>query len=208
LNRLIYKRDPIGVYLIKMARKTFNNNEKIKAIIQRAINIVKGVEEPYRLKAFEVVLSKLWPASLEERKEREKKPKKPEGMNLEAKIEDFADKCNVSVEQLTNIYDFQKDKPLLIVPLQGNHRERQVFASRYLLVAYSEIYGQKWVNLRQPLSEQGVRSLQNLAENLKKHREIFRSRGRGKAMEYKLVDAAKRETFDMIRALATGQSQE
>ena len=72
-----------------MADNAFSDN-KIKTAIQRAINIVKDVEEPYRLKAFEVALSKLWPTSLEAKQGGEKKTKKPQGASLESKIEDFA----------------------------------------------------------------------------------------------------------------------
>jgi len=189
-----------------MAKKD-SNDENIKSIIQRAIDIVKDIEEPYRLKAFEVVLSKLWPPSFEEKQKlKEKSLLRTGEMDIKAKIEEFAAECDLSVEQLTSIYDFQKDKPLLIIPLQGNHADRQVFASRFLLAAYSEVYGVEWVNLRQPLSEHQIRSLANLAKNLKKEG-IFGIRGTKKATEYKLLDTAKHQTYSMIHEFAIGHSQ-
>jgi predicted transcriptional regulator YheO len=113
----------------------------------------------------------------------------------------------LSVEQLASVYDFQKDKPLLIVPLQGSHAERQVLVARYLLAAYSEVYEQEWVNLRQPLTEHNVHSLQNLSRSLK-NEGIFGIRGTAKATEYKLLDIAKHQTYSMIHELAVGHSQE
>jgi len=190
-----------------MAMKN-SNDEKIKGVIKRAINIVKDIEEPYRLKAFEVVLTKLWP-SLAEREEYKKEAlQKKEGTSLEIKIKNFARKCNVSVEQLKNVYDFEEEKPTFILAraIQGSHSERQCLASRYLLVAYDEVYGKKWVSLSKVLDEHSIGSLQHLARNLERRSDIFRTKGKGKSTKYKLTDIAKRETFDMIRELATHQS--
>jgi hypothetical protein len=191
-----------------MTKNAFND-EKIKAIIQRSINIVKDVEEPYRLKAFEVVLSKLWSSLEEKEKHKGEIPQKREETSLEIKIENFAKKCNVSTEQLKNVYDFEEEKPTFILArtLQGSHSERQVLVSRCLLAAYDEVYGKKWVSLRKVLDEHSIGSLQHLARNLERRLDIFRIRGKGKSTEYKLTDTAKSETLDMIRALATGQNQ-
>jgi hypothetical protein len=185
-----------------MAKKV-SNDEKIKAMIRRAINIVADIEEPYRAKAFEVVLSRLWTGSYE--KEQGEKVEKPG--TLEAKINNFGTKCNLSTDQLKSIYDFKEDKPVFIISLRGTHAERQVLISRYLLAAYDEVYGKEWVSLYQVLSDHGISSLGNLSNNLKKHSEIFNLRGQGKAREYKLVDAAKRDTFQMIHDLVGGSNE-
>jgi hypothetical protein len=185
-------------------------DEIIKAMIQRTIEITKGFEESYRLKAFEIVLSKLWaPIGVEGKREEQKGTVKKTGATtLEAKIEEFAAKCDISVEQLKNIYDFQEDKPIYTIPLQENHAENQVLVSRYLLTAYHEVYGKTWVGLNQVLQEHGIGSLSNLAFNLKKHDDIFRQRGQRKAREYKLVDAAKQGTFQMIHDIANTAAEE
>ncbi|MGD0978490.1 MAG: hypothetical protein ABR962_05040 [Candidatus Bathyarchaeia archaeon] len=181
------------------------DDERIKAIIRRAINIAKEIEEPYRLKAFEIVLSKLWAPFAEQKTKTIETASGESGTaNLEARIEEFAAKCALSVDQIENIFDFQEDGPLFTVPLQGSHAEKQVLVSRYLLAAYHEAYGKEWISLNQILAEHGVGSLDNLGANLKKHADIFRQRGRKKASEYKLVDAAERETFHMIHELSTG----
>jgi hypothetical protein len=188
------------------------DDERIKAISQQAIGITKDVEEFYRLKAFEIVLSKLLSANsvpiIYEKKDQEQKlltQNKKEGISIEAKIEAFAAKCNLPIEKLKNVYAFEQEKPVFIVPLQGSHAEKQILVSRYLLAAYEEIYGQKWIGLSEVLKAHGIGSLANLAKNLEKRRDIFRIKGQLKAREYKLVDSAKIETFRMIHELATGQ---
>jgi hypothetical protein len=83
-----------------------NDDERIKAIVQRAIGITKDIEDPYRLKAFEIVLSRFLAAAgvLDGFTEKidEKKPlaeTKKGDTPLEAKIGAFAAKCNLSQEQ-------------------------------------------------------------------------------------------------------------
>lgn len=188
------------------------DDERIKALVHRAINITKDVEEFYRLKAFEIVLSKLLsangvPIKYEEKGQEQKSPpqKKKGGTSLDAKIEEFAAKCDLSVEKLKNVYAFEETKPVYIVPLQGRHIENQILVSRYLLVAYEEIYAQKWVSLGEVLKAHSIGSLANLAKNLENRHNIFRIKGQLKERKYKLVDSAKIETFRMIHDLATGQ---
>lgn len=177
--------------------KSISDDEKIKGMIQRAINIVADVEEPYRMKAFEVVLSRLWTGSYEKGQVGEIK----QPGTLEEKINNFATKCNLSVDQLKSIYDLREDKPVFVWSLQGKQAEKQVLISRYLLAAYDEIYVKEWVSLYQVMKDHGISSLGNLSNNLKKQPAIFNLRGQGKAREYKLVDAAKRDTFQMIHDL-------
>jgi hypothetical protein len=75
------------------------------------------------------------------------------------------------------------------------------------LAAYSEVYGKEWVKLTPVLENHGIGSLGNLANNLKKYSTIFNVKGQGKGTEYKLVEAAKRETFSLINGLAPQHGQ-
>lgn len=177
------------------------SDDKIGTLIQRAIKIAEKVPEQYRSKAFEVVLSKILSFPLSERKgEREKEGVVGEG--FEGKIAEFATKCNLSIEQLKSIFDFQNDKPIFIIRGLGkSFAESQVLVSRYLLAAYSEVYGEEWVGLSPVLAEHGIGSLDNLAVNLQAHTDIFGMRGQKKATEYKLLDVAKGETFGMLHNL-------
>ena len=76
-----------------------------------------------------------------------------ETTSLKSKIESFASKCDISPEQLKNVYHFEPDRPIVIIPLKGSESDNQINASRFLLAAYEEVYGIEWVSLRQDLSE-------------------------------------------------------
>lgn len=111
------------------------SDDKIDTVIQRAIKIAEKVPEQYRLKAFEVVLSKILSSPLFERKE-EREKKGADGGDFERKVVEFATKCNLSIEQLRSVFEFQSDKPVFIIRgLGGTHAERQTQVSRYLLAA-------------------------------------------------------------------------
>lgn len=71
----------------------------------------------------------------------------------------------------------------------------------------SEVYGKEWVSLVPVLEEHGIGSLGNLAKNLRNHPTIFNVKGQGKGTEYKLVGAAKRETFNLINGLVPQHDQ-
>jgi hypothetical protein len=187
-----------------------SEDERIKAEIQRAINITKDLDEPYRVKAFEIILSRRLVSSstienTQEQKEAQRGDTKPQELSLENKIEGFARKCGITSEQLKNVYHFDPDKPLFVVNLNDNDAIKQVEISRYLLVAYEEVYGQEWVSLRPVLEEHRVGSLNNLARNIDRS-EVFRKKGQKKNMVYKLADTTKIETFNLIRGLATSGS--
>jgi hypothetical protein len=183
------------------------SDDEIDILIQRAIKIAEKVPEQYRLKAFEVVLSNLLVYPIFEKKEGQER-ERADVRGFEEKVAEFAAKCNLSIAQLRSVFEFQDDKPVFIIHgLGGTHAERQVQVSRYLLAAYSEVYGKEWVKLVQVLEDHGIGSLGNLAKNLKKYPTIFNVKGQGKGTEYKLVEAAKRETFGLINGFAPQHDQ-
>lgn len=188
-----------------------SNDNKMDTLIQRAIKIAEKVPEPYRLKTFDVVLSNFLTSPTFGKKEEQKRNQPQEVVGeggLGERVAQFASKCNLSIEQLGSIFEFQSDKPVFIIRgLGGTDAERQVQISRYLLAAYGEVYGKEWVKLRAVLEDHGIGSLANLAKNLTKHSTIFNVKGQAKGTEYKLIDAAKRETFGLINGLVPHHDQ-
>jgi hypothetical protein len=164
------------------------NDSEIKQKINRAINLTKDLDEPYRSKAFEIIFNDLLHSQIKTepavvKPNNEKKPDKgtfENGLDLNKKIENFATKCGLSVQQLKNVYDFTDNKPIVIIPRKGTEIENQILTSRLLLVAYDEIFNQEWISLRQDLTEHGIKSLGNLAANLDRNSQLFRSRGQGR----------------------------
>lgn len=183
-------------------------DEKIGEEIRRIIGIVNGVDEPYRLKAFEIILSrrmeqilpvKQISGQLQPATRIEAMPTR-EG-SFEEKIEAFATKCGLTPQEFENVYIFNEDKPTVVSQFDGTDAEKQVNISRYLLTAYKEVYGIDWVSLREELKgAYSAGNLGNLAANLKKV-EIFLKKGQGQATQYKIIDAARLETFKLINGL-------
>lgn len=188
------------------------DDERIRAEIQRAINITKDFEEPYRSKAFEIILSKslgspVSSSTLERKQGSEKEQGKQTGhsepSSFEARIRDFAEKCNLDIPKLRNVFEFEADKPIFIITLNKAQSEKQTFVSRLLLAVYKEIYGQEWLSLAQVLESNGISS-RNLSRTLDKQPDIFRKKGEKSKRQYKLVDSAKTETYKMIYQIANG----
>jgi uncharacterized protein with NAD-binding domain and iron-sulfur cluster len=178
--------------------------EEIKKKIQLAIKAVADVEEPFRNKAFEVVLSRL----LEEPEVKGRPSPVPMTLKgaktLNEKIARFAKKVNLDVDKLKDIFEFKEDKPVFIAKVEGTDGEKQGKASQCLLIVFDEIYEKDWLEtsiLRQMLDDYGI-PLANLARNLTNQKEIFRKMGQKQATKYKLTGLGKKKASELIRELA------
>lgn len=183
--------------------------EEIKERIQLAIQAVADVEEPFKTKAFEVILS-----ALLKQPETERRPATPlsakviakGAKTLDEKIANFANEANVEVRKLKDIFEFDEDKPMFIGKVEGSEAEKKVQISKCLLVAYKIVYRKDWVDasfLSKALDDYGVRSLANLAANLGKCEEEFRAKGKGRGRQYKLTQQGRKNALDLIRQLST-----
>ena len=185
--------------------------EQIKNKIKMAIDAVSDVEEPFKIKAFEVILSKL----LEESEEMihhlaTPSPKSTTQGNLKGaktleRIASFAKRCNLNAAQLRDAIEFKEDVPMFIEKVEGSDAEKQVKASQCLLATYENVYQRDWIEastLRQNLADSGV-PLANLARSLKSQKEIFRKIGKKKNTKYKLTGLGKKKAYQLIRKLAT-----
>lgn len=184
-------------------------DKQIKAAIKRAIDVSKDFEEPYRLKAFEIILAHSLSNSFRIGEKIEQTltiESTPSGVpTLNTNIQNLSKKCDLSIEQLKNVYDFQEKYPILIIPLKGNQSEKQILASRLLLVAYDEVYGQEWLSLTEVLQNHGIGALQHLSENLDRAQNIFLKRGERNTRQYKLVNSAKIASYKIISQIAKGE---
>lgn len=183
--------------------------EEIKEKIQLAIQAVADVEEPFKTKAFEVILSTL----LKKPETEGRAPPPPstrvitkEAKTLDQKIAKFANEADVEVSKLRDIFEFEEDKPIFIGRVEGSEAEKQVQISECLLVAYKSVYGKAWVKaslLSEALDDYGVGSLANLAANLGKCEEEFRAKGQRRGRQYKLTQQGIKNALDLIRQLST-----
>ena len=183
--------------------------EEIKEKIQLAIQAVADVEEPFKTKAFEVILSTLLKKPEAEERAAQPPPTKvitKGAKTLDRKIATFANEANVGVSKLKDIFEFEEDKPIFIGRVEGSEAEKQVQISRCLLAAYKTVYGKAWVKaslLSEALDDYGIGSLANLAANLGKCEEEFRAKGQRRGRQYKLTQQGIQNALDAIRQLST-----
>jgi len=180
--------------------------EQIKNKIQTAVDVVKDVPEPFRMKAFEVVLTSLMKSSGSEIQygtRSETQP--PEGVQtVESKLEKLAKTAGIQVQQLKDIFQFAEKEPVFIGKVAGTEANRQVQISRLLLLAMQEAYGTEWVEgsfLSKALQDYGVGSLPNLARNLGEETADFRAMGQKKGRKYKLTEQGRKTAIESVKQL-------
>lgn len=180
------------------------DDEQLKREIQKAINTTKDFEEPYRSKAFEIILSKALNQPQLTKKQRLPALEKPpmDAAGLQAKILAFSQNCNLTNVQLRNVFEFDENEPIFIVPLvTGTLPEKQSLVSRLLLAAYEDVYEQKWLTLAQIIDANGICS-KNLSRALGRQDSVFCKKGEKGQRQYKLADSAKAETYQIINQIA------
>ncbi|TET26556.1 MAG: hypothetical protein E3J73_04325 [Candidatus Bathyarchaeum sp.] len=182
--------------------------EEIKEKINQAIKAVADVEEPFRTKAFEIVLSTLLEGSviktsIKSRSSTETSTRRTNTLNQQ--IAEFAKKAGIESGKLRDFYDFEEDEPVFIGKVEGREAEKQIQISKCLLIAYESVYGISWVKtsiLSKALDNYGVGSLNNLAKNLGKCRDDFRSKGQFRGTQYKLTQLGRESALNLLRQLS------
>lgn len=181
-----------------------SKNGDIKKQIKAAIEAVKDFDEPYRTKAFEVILSKFMEKLPSERvvKDATKGEKPP---HHEERIKRFAEAANLSVEQLENVFEFNKESLRFIAPLTDSVPQKQITFTHCILTGLEQVYGKKSIKateLAGMLDDYGL-STANLARGLQSRSDIFRKVGKKRETRYKLTDVGKNSAIELVRTLAT-----
>jgi len=184
--------------------------KEIKKKIQLAKQSVADIEEPFKTKAFEVILSNLLKTT-----EGEKvrgiathpiKVKTKGTKTLDQKIAELAKAANVDASKMKDIFEFEGDNVIFIGKVEGKEVEKQVKISECLLAAHKVVYGKTWVEssiLCKALDDYGVGSLANLAKNLGKCSSDIRTKGKGRWKKYKLTQQGFENALALIKQLST-----
>jgi len=184
-----------------------SKTDEIKRRIEAAIEVVKGYDEPYRTKAFEVILSKsIEGLFIEKGAKGETSYEKPD--TLTGRIKKFAEDAHLSIDQLENVFEFGKEDLKLIAPLTGTIPDKQVSFTHCLLIGLGYVFQRKAIaatELAQKLDDYGLSS-DNLARSLTSRSDIFRKIGKKKETKYKLTDVGKTSAMELLRTLATSST--
>lgn len=180
--------------------------KEIKDKIQLAITLVEDVPEPFKTKAFEVILSNLLEGSLPKKTPpsfpKEAKESSEIVQSLEDKIERLAKIADIEVSRLKDIFQFEEKEPMFIGRVEGTEAERQAQISRLMILVCKEVYGKEWVEgsfLWKVLGDYGVGSLQHLARNLERRENEFRMMGQGRGRKYKLTEQGRQNAVASLR---------
>lgn len=180
--------------------------EEIKKQIQTAIEAVKEFDEPYKTKAFEVILSKFLETIPTEIAVKRVRPKeKGKALSLEEKIKEFAEASDLSVNQLENVFEFGEKGLRFIAPLTGSLPERHVTFAQCVLIGLERVYGKKVIGAPTftRIFDDYALSTNNLTRSLRGHPTIFRIFGQRKGTRYRLTDIGKQSAIELVRTLAT-----
>lgn len=181
--------------------------EEIKKKIRLAINVVEDVPEPFRTKAFEVVLSSMLAGlspKISSPPIRAETQSKKRISSIESKIEELAKVADIEVNQLRDIFHFGEKEPTFIGNVSGGEAEKQVQISRLLLLVMHDVYRHEWIKssfLWKALEDCGVGSLAHLSRNLKRRRTEFRAIGQKKGKKYKLTGPGRQNAIESLRQL-------
>lgn len=182
--------------------------KEIKEKIQLAITLVEDVPEPFKTKAFEVVLSNLLEGFLPKKTRplfpKEAKESRETAQSIEDKIERLAKIVDIEVSQLKDIFQFEEKEPIFIGRVEGTEAEKQVQACRLIILVSKEVYEQEWVDgsfLWKVLKDLGIGSLDNLSRNLKSREDEFRMMGQKTGKKYKLTEPGRRNALQSLRQL-------
>lgn len=183
--------------------------EEIKEKIKLAMSLVEDVPEPFKTKAFEVILSNLL-GGVFPKKGSDILPEETKvaevTRNIELKIQKLAELVGIEVSQLEDIFQFEEKGPTFIGRVNGTEAEKQVQVCRLAILVLKEVYGQEWVEgsiLWKILQDCGIGSLDNLAKNLKAQGNEFRMMGQKRGKKYKLTEPGRQNALQSLKQLAT-----
>jgi len=189
-----------------------SKTQDIKRQIQAAIDAVKDFDEPYKTKAFEVILSKSLetiPTGPTSKRIEHHIEKKGKSLPVKEKIAKFAEAANLSVDQLANVFEFGDDGLNFIAPLTGSIKQKQVDFTQCVLICLERVYEKKSIEateLVSMLDDFGL-STKNLSRSLQSHPDIFRKIGKKRETRYRLTDVGKTSALKLVHELATVGTQ-
>ncbi len=185
---------------------------EIKEFIKKSEESVEGVnDEKLRLKAFEVVLNNLIKSSIEEKNiSYSEKPKSKDVVNKsmdKLNKDNLLNALNMSDIQLNNIVDFDDNDFRILPRIQGkSEAKRQQQATLIILTVKYYCYDDREINtseLKNKLRNMGIKSLENMATNLKDFENYIIKKGeqRSPATLYRVTDPGIKEGLKLIKEL-------
>jgi len=121
-------------------------------------------------------------------------------------LEKLAEHCEISIENLKNIFDYDGKKFILITKIEGGtEAEKQVRGALLILTAWYKGLGEEWVTsikLGEALSTRSI-ATNHIVESLKAKNNLFKDNGKARrSMAYGLKTQGWQEGIRLIKELA------
>ena len=190
------------------------SKKDIKEKIKSAMDLVNGIEEPYKTAAFQVIFSKLLGSDDMFDNTLSKKPSNismpsTENIDLDKNKQELAKKCGVKISELDEFFDFHDNVVVIINPLHGSPAEVQLLIAKCVLAWNCIVLDKKWTSSKEfnPSYERFKINSKNFGQNVMKYELLFRSRGVGKSTEYSITAKGLEEAFKTIKTLIKSDSE-
>ena len=188
------------------------NLKDVQAKIKIAKKAVEEEEEPIKTAAFQVIFSKILESNdiIGKIKPSSSQKTKTGAEKISAGLDDrkreLSNQCNIGVTELDDVLYFKGELVQVLPTLPGTEPEKHVIAAQCILTAYDVVYKRAWVkavDLVQCFKLSKINP-NHLARSLNKHKQLFRSQGKRKGVEYKITESGKKPAFTIIKQLAKG----
>ena len=128
--------------------------------------------------------------------------------NFEQKSLIFAEKCNLSKNDLKDIFYIDNDQIHLLDVPSGTSAEKQGIVSQCILTAYHIFFDREWLDssqLMRCVANSNVEGMDHFARNMRRRKNILiRGKGKGNTLEYRITGSGKLETFELIHDIIKG----
>jgi len=183
------------------------DTEKIKSKINEVIELVKDLDDPYRIEAFKIVLDKVLKVGKDDDLQADIPEDVPEDSSINP-MNTLAKEADISVSELKNVFEFEDNEFLLVRKIdEDTDSKKQVMACQLIITANMRGKKTDWVlgsSLREIVNKNGLGNPKNLAANLSKAG-IFRTKDSGKASKYSLITEGWQAGLESIKQLSKGK---
>jgi len=186
---------------------------QIKEKIKLALEAVKELEGSYKLEAFKIIFqhsilgTKKSDESFDDTQTGDSQSREHNGNDVTNPLLGLAKKCNVSLQELKNILDYENDEFILLKQLElPSVTEKQVTACQIIITAWMKGKNVEWIPgsvLHELVEKNSLGDVTNISKNVKKSG-LFRKKGQLKGTVYSLTTNGWQEGLKLLEKLAKG----
>lgn len=183
--------------------------EQIKEKIKIAQEIVKDLDDEYKIETFKIVLEKLLSLNQQQTKPQEGTTLEVQGQPEDSSnpLSNLAKKCDINLQELKNVLDYENNEFILLKKIEGTSDvQKKIVACQIIVTAWMKGKNIEWVKgslLSELVEKNSLGDFSGLSRNLK-NSGFFRKKGQFRGTEYSLTTQGWQEGLKLITKLAQG----